>query len=188
MAAIHRERVLRAATSSFLARGYGSSVDDIARRARVAKQTVYQHFANKDALFKAVAGDLAKRILIKLEGAGNQDEVRQSLLRFSIEYRKRALGTQGIATFRTLVHEVPRFRALARTMYANTAGEMVRRLAAFLKERLGLPDPEFSAEMLLSMLTGHERMRRLFGVPPAAESEAARTARIVDLFLKAHSR
>ena len=73
-------------------------------------------------------------------------------------------------------------------MYRNTAGEMVRRLADYLKDKLGAPDPEFSAEMLLSMLTGHERMRRLFGVPPAAESEAARTARIVDLFLKAHSR
>ena len=180
----HRERVLRAATASFLSRGYGSSVDDIARRARVAKQTVYHHFPSKDELFKAVAADLAKQILIELEDA----DPREGLLRFALEYRKRALGPQGIATFRTLVHEVPRFRALARTMYRNTAGQMVRRLADYLKDKLGAPDPEFSAEMLLSMLTGHERMRRLFGVPPAAESEAARTARIVDLFLKAHSR
>ena len=180
----HRERVLRAATASFLSRGYGSSVDDIARRARVAKQTVYHHFPSKDELFKAVAEELAKRVLVKLEG----DDVRASLLRFGLEYRKRALGAQGIATFRTLVHEVPRFRALARTMYRNTAGEMVRRLAGYLKDRLGAPDPQFSAEMLLSMLTGHERLRRLFGVAPAAESEAARTARIVALFLKAHSR
>jgi|SRR5688500_16058859 TetR/AcrR family transcriptional repressor of mexJK operon len=178
----HRERVLRAATSSFLARGYGSSIDDIARRAGVARQTVYQHFASKDELFKAVAGDLAKRVLVELEG----DDVRGSLLRFALEYRKRALGAQGIATFRTLVPEVPRFRALARDMYANTAGEMVRRLAAFLEEKLGAPDPEFSAEMLLSMLTGHDRLKRLFAVPRGAESEAARTARIVDLFLKAH--
>ena len=184
MPAIHRERVLRAATSSFLARGYGSSVDDIARRAGVAKQTVYQHFANKDELFKAVAGDLAKRVLVKLEGG----DVRQSLIRFGVEYRKRALGTQGIATFRTLVPEVPRFRALARDMYANTAGEMVRRLAAFLKEKLGASDPEFSAEMLLSLLTGHDRLKRLFAVPPGPESETARAARIVDLFLKAHTR
>ena len=184
MSMLHRERVLRAATSSFLARGYGSSVDDIARRAGVAKQTVYQHFANKEELFKAVAGDLAKRVLVKLEGG----DVRQSLLRFSIEYRKRALGTQGIATFRTLVPEVPRFRAVARDMYANTAGEMVRRLAAFLKLRLEVPDPEFSAEMLLSMLAGLDRMKRLFAVLPGPESESARAARIVDLFLKAHQR
>jgi AcrR family transcriptional regulator len=182
MPAIHRERVLRAATSSFLARGYSSSVDDIARRARVAKQTVYQHFASKDELFKAVAGDLAKRILITLEGG----DARQSLLRFAVEYRKRALGAQGIATFRTLVPEVPRFRALARVMYATTAGEMVRRLADFLQRKLDMPDPEFSAEMLLSMLAGVDRMKRLFAVGPGAESESARAARIVDLFLKAH--
>ena len=186
MSMLHRERVLRAATSSFLARGYGSSVDDIARRAGVAKQTVYQHFANKEELFKAVAGDLAKRVLVKLEGAGNENEVRQSLIRFAVEYRKRALGAQGIATFRTLVPEVPRFRAVARDMYANTAGEMVRRLAEFLQQKLNVPDPEFAAEMFLSMLTGHDRLKRLFAVPPGAESEAARTARIVDCFLKAH--
>jgi TetR/AcrR family transcriptional repressor of mexJK operon len=184
MSLAHRDRVLRAATSSFLARGYASSVDDIARRARVAKQTVYQHFASKDALFKAVAGDLAKRVLVKLEG----DDPRQSLLRFGLEYRKRALGAQGIATFRTLVPEVPRWRPLARDMYANTAGEMVRRLAEFLEAKLGAPDPEFSAEMLLSMLAGHDRLKRLFAVPPPAESETARVARIVDLFLKAHHR
>jgi len=182
MSTLHRERVLRAATSSFLAHGYGSSVDDIARRARVAKQTVYQHFASKDELFKAVAGDLAKRVLVTLEGG----DVRQSLLRFALEYRKRALGAQGIATFRTLVPEVPRFRALARDMYANTAGEMVRRLAEFLQQKLNVPDPEFAAEMFLSMLTGHDRLKRLFAVPPGAEREAARTARIVDCFLKAH--
>jgi TetR/AcrR family transcriptional repressor of mexJK operon len=184
MSLLHRERVLRAATSSFLARGYSSSVDDIARRARVAKQTVYQHFTSKEELFKAVAGDLAKRVLIKLEGG----DVRESLVRFAVEYRKRALGAQGIATFRTLVPEVPRWRPVARNMYQNTAGEMVRRLAEFLKVRLAVADPEFSAEMLLSMLAGLDRMKRLFAVPPGPETEAARAARIVDLFLKAHQR
>src|SRR5262245_2228627 len=182
MPAIHRERVLRAATDSFLAHGYGSSVDDIARRARVAKQTVYQHFSSKDELFKEVANELAKQITVDL-GKG---ALRESLLAFALTYRKRALGPQGIATFRTLVPEVPRFRALARDMYANTAGEMVRRLADYLKQKLGVADPEFAAEMFLSMLTGHDRLKRLFAVPPGPESEAARSERIVDLFLKAY--
>jgi hypothetical protein len=73
-------------------------------------------------------------------------------------------------------------------MYANTAGEMVRRLAAFLGEKLELEDPVFAAEMLLSMLTGHDRLKRLFAVPPGGEGEAKRTERIVDTFLKAFQR
>jgi TetR/AcrR family transcriptional repressor of mexJK operon len=185
----NRSRVLRAATNSFLAHGYASSVDEIARRAGVAKQTVYHHFPSKAQLFEEVARDLAKGVLVELEG----DDVRAGLMSFALAYRKRALGAQGIATFRTLVPEVPRFRALARTMYANTAGELVRRLAEYLGKamsagRLRGGDPEFAAEMLLGMLAGHDRIKRLFSVAGGAESETHRTARIVDCFLKAHQK
>ena len=187
MTVLHRERVLRAATSSFLARGYGSSIDDIARRAGVARQTVYQHFASKDELFKAVAGDLAKRVLVKLEGG----DIRQSLIRFAVEYRKRALGAQGIATFRTLVPEVSRFKATARTMYADTVGAMVERLAEHLgaamrEGRLRRDDPLLAAEMLLSMLAGIDRVKRLFCVTHGIKNDQRRAACIVDTFLRAY--
>ena len=39
--------------------------------------------------------------------------------------------------------------------------------------------------LLLGMLVGHDRIKRLFGVPLAEESEADRTRRIVDCFLRA---
>lgn len=186
----HRERVLRAATTSFLAHGYGTSVDEIARRAGVAKQTVYHHFASKDLLFQEVARDLVKLVLTELEGAPR--DLRAGLLRFSLAYRKRVLGAQGIAAFRTVVPEIPRFRPLARAMYLASAGEAIRRLAQYLGQamdegRLRRDDPEFAAEMLFGMLVGHDRIKRLFGMPPAAESEAQRSARIVDCFLKAFS-
>src|SRR5688500_4829967 len=120
MALMHRERVLRAATSSFLAHGYGSSVDVIARRAGVAEQTVYHPFPSKDELFKEVARDLAKRVLVELEAEPRA--VRGTLARFGLAYRKRVLGAQGIATFRALVPEVPRYRETARSMYGARAG------------------------------------------------------------------
>ena len=187
MTVLHRERVLRAATDSFLAHGYRSSVDEIARRAGVAKQTVYHHFPNKDELFKEVARDLASRVLVELAAPGT--DLRAGLLRFGAAYRNRTLGAQGISAFRTLVPEVPRFRAVARAMYANSAGEMVRRLAENLQRamdagELRRDDAHFAAEMLLSMLAGLDRMKRLFSVNDETESEARRTARIVDCFLR----
>jgi TetR/AcrR family transcriptional repressor of mexJK operon len=191
MANTHRERVLRAATTSFLARGYRSSVDDIARSAGVAKQTVYHHFPSKDELFKEVARDLSRQILVELD-AGPQADVRAGLLRFALAYRRRVLGTQGIAVFRTLVPEIPRFRSLAKTMYAASVGEMVNRLAEHLSTamqagQLRRDDPQFAADLLLGMLAGQDRIKRLFCVQPLAGDDPRHTARILDCFLRAYS-
>jgi TetR/AcrR family transcriptional repressor of mexJK operon len=185
----NRERVLRAATTSFLAHGYGSSVDDIARRAGVAKQTVYAHFPSKDALFKQVAHDLTRRVLVELEG--EPKDLRAGLVRFATAYRNRALSDEGVATFRTVMPEVPRFRALARSMYAASAGEMARQLGAYLDRamragKLRRDDPLFAAELFLGMLVGHDRIKRLFGVISHNGSDAERSGRIVDVFLRAY--
>ena len=185
----NRERVLRAATSSFLAHGYGSSVDDIARRAGVAKQTVYAHFPSKDALFKEVAHDLTRRVLVELES--EPGDVRAGLARFAVAYRERVLSAEGIATFRTVMPEVPRFRALAKSMYAASAGEMARQLANYLERamsagKLRRDDPQFAAELLMGMLVGHDRIKRLFGVLQPNGSDAGRSARIVDCFMRVY--
>lgn len=184
----NRERVLRAAAEAFLQRGYHASVDEIARRAGVAKQTVYHHFPSKDRLFEAAACDISKHILVELEA--NASDVRAALLGFARAYRKRALGSAGLAMFRTLTAEVPRFPELARAVYQGGAGEMVRRLAAFLRKAmekgdLRRDDPQFAAELFLSMLAGQERVRRLYGLN-GAEAESRRVPRIVDCFLRAY--
>ena len=157
----------------------------------MAKQTVYHHFPSKDLLFKDVARELARRVLIELEEEPR--DLRAGLVAFGRAYRERVLGAPGIATFRAVVPEVPRFRALARAMYTASAGEMARRLAEVLARamddgRLRREDPRFAAELFLGMLVGHDRIKRLFAVPVAEEGEAARTERIVDCFLRAFAR
>jgi TetR/AcrR family transcriptional repressor of mexJK operon len=189
MSQLNRERVLHAATRSFLARGYSSSIDAIARRAGVARQTVYEHFESKDALFQEAVRGLARRVLVTLDESPR--ELRATLTRFALAYRRRVLGAQGIAMFRALVPEVPRFRPLARSMYAAGAGETVRRLAERLDQamragELRRDDSEFAAELFLGMLVGQERVRRLFGFPGRAASDRARAERIVDCFLRAY--
>ncbi|HEY5896445.1 MAG TPA: TetR/AcrR family transcriptional regulator [Burkholderiales bacterium] len=189
MRAENRERVLRAASESFMRHGYQASVEHIARRAGVAKQTVYHHFGNKDQLFKEVAGELAKHVLVELDAEPH--ELRAALARFALAYRARVLGPDGIATFRTLLPEIARFRGLAKAMYAASAGEMVRQLAARLEAamaagQLRKDDPEFAAELLLGMLVGQDRLKRLFGVSAGNGGDAARSAHIIDCFLRAY--
>ena len=50
-----RTAIMDAATTAFLRNGYkGTSMDEIAALARVSKQTVYKHFADKASLFSAI--------------------------------------------------------------------------------------------------------------------------------------
>ncbi len=189
-ALLNRERVLRAATAAFTLDGYRASIDRIARRAGVAKQTVYSHFPSKDDLFKEVVRELATRVLVQLE---TDDDVRAGLLRFALAFRSRVLRADGIAMFRTLAAEIPRFPTLARAIYAGGPGETARGLARYLEKAMGAgrlrrDDPQFAAELLLGMLVGHERIKHVYGVARFANGgDARRATRIIDCFLRMYS-
>jgi AcrR family transcriptional regulator len=48
-----RDAILEAALEEFSARGFAATrLDDVARRAEVAKGTIYLHFADKETLFQ----------------------------------------------------------------------------------------------------------------------------------------
>jgi AcrR family transcriptional regulator len=186
----NRQRLIEAAAEAFRAEGYRASIDTIAARAGVARQTLYNHFPNKDALFREVGERAARDILVALEGDGG--DLRARLLRFALALRASLIGDAGLAMFRTLAAEAPRFPALARGFFEQGPRQAVERLARVLADEMAAghvrqDDPLFAAEMLLSMLTGFDRTRRLFGAPPLApRAERARTARIVDCFLRAY--
>ena len=58
------QRIIAAAREAFLEQGYdGVSMDEVAKRAGVAKQTVYAHYASKDALFLAVIDSVKGKVL-----------------------------------------------------------------------------------------------------------------------------
>lgn len=187
----NRQRLIQAAAEAFMEEGYRASIDRIAARAGVARQTVYNHFTSKDDLFSEVAHTAAGAILVSLDGDGG--DLRERLLRFGTALRQRVIGDDGLAMFRTLSAEAPRFPALAQAFFDKGPGQAVRRLADFLvramnEGTLRRDEPLFAAEMLLSMLEGFDRTHRLFGAPSLpADQEQDRVARIVDCFLRAYA-
>ena len=169
--------------------GYRASIDQIASRAGVTRQTLYNHFASKDELFREVAGAAAGAILVSLDQP--EGDLREHLLRFGLVFRRRLLGDEGLALYRTVLAEAPRFPDLARAFFDNGAGQAIAKVANILERamregQLRREDPLYAAETLFSMLDCWDRSRRLFGAPPRSPAaERVRVTRIIDCFLRA---
>ena len=62
-----RQRLLEAAAQVFMAEGYRASLDRITAHAGVARQTLYNHFHSKEALFDEVIRSTMREVLVTLE-------------------------------------------------------------------------------------------------------------------------
>jgi TetR/AcrR family transcriptional regulator, mexJK operon transcriptional repressor len=184
-----RKRLLAAATEVFMAEGYRASIERIACRAGVARQTLYNHFPSKELLFEAVVGATVQSVVVTLEA--KTGDLRASLLSFATVYREKILNPGALAACRTLIAEAPRFAGLARNFLAagpeSTVGHVARFLArAMERGELRSDDPQLAAEVLTGMLTGYERLNGLLNGGVVMTDNSARTGRIVDVFLRAY--
>lgn len=184
--------ILSAARAVFLEVGYGAaSMDEIARRAGVAKQTIYNHFAGKDALFGEIITQLCDELLRPLA----RPELRAgppaaALAALADEVMALMLAPSSLALHRLLVAEAPRFPELGAVAYRTGGQRPVDALAAYLEEQtragaLAVPDARLAAEQFFGMLVGHIQIRALLGVevrPPEAAIDAA-AAEAVRTFL-----
>ena len=181
-----RQRLLEAACDAFREEGYQVSIDRLAARAHVARQTLYNHFPSKDALFAEAVRHIIQSVLVTLDRDG---DVRATLLSFGEAYRAKVLSSEGIAIFRTLMAEAPRFPALAKQFFRQGPQTTRKRLAEYLaramKEgRLKRDDPDFAAEMLTAMLADFDRLRGLMNLQTDL-LKSTKAAQVVDCFLRA---
>ena len=126
-----RAAILAGAEEVFLDRGYAlTTMDDVAAAAGVGKQTVYRHFASKDALFEnliysmCVGGALAGRLE---EGGEHSVDARLRDLGWALLHN--LMSVNGIRLYRAVVTEAQRRPELGRLFYDNGA-KLVRLLAA----------------------------------------------------------
>ena len=183
-----RQRLLEAACEAFGEEGYQVSIDRIAVRAQVARQTVYNHFPSKDALFIEVVRHAIQSVLVTLDGEG---DVRVTLLAFGDAYRAKLLSPEGVAIFRALTAEAPRFPALADQFFRQGPLTTRKCLAEYLaramaENRLRRDDPDFAAEMLTAMLVDFDRLQGLMTLQTNL-LKPTKTAQVVDCFLRAYA-
>jgi TetR/AcrR family transcriptional repressor of mexJK operon len=190
------EAVLAAAKTLFMERGYGAtSMDDIAKRAKVGKATVYEHFQSKEELFAAVVNRECRghaalvRALDPVEG-----DLRARLVRFARVLLDVLIRPEMIAIYRTIIAETVRAPQLGTAFYeggpVRVRGALVPVLAEAARQgEIEADDPERAAVDLISLIRADLHLRALFAVPTlpglAEKDELARIA--VDRFLKAYA-
>jgi AcrR family transcriptional regulator len=186
------ERILDAATHLFLTHGYGAtSIEAVARRARVSKRTLYHRFENKPALFGAVVHRIIDRLrppagVPLLQGA-HLEAILRGLATLIL---RAALSPSAIALHRLIVAESTRFPQLAAVVAAEGSTAEAIGLIAGLLERetragnIALKDPTFAAQQFLYMVIALPQRRAMGLGPSMTPGEVEAWGRdVVDLFL-----
>jgi TetR/AcrR family transcriptional regulator, mexJK operon transcriptional repressor len=194
-----RTAIMEAAAEVFLERGYsGARMGDIARRAGVARRTVFNVHGDKDALFLDVLGeavDTAERFSAAVgQSLGESTDPETDLRQTGLQLARAVLGGRIIALRRLLITEVARLPDLACDYYERAPGRVMRSLAdAFtrLSERglMQVDNPVMAAEQFAFLVMGASMDRALFepdGSSPSVALVEARAAAGVDAFLRAY--
>ncbi|WP_225119318.1 TetR/AcrR family transcriptional regulator [Bradyrhizobium sp. BRP22] len=114
-AAERRAAIVEAAMEEFVARGFAATrLDDIAKRAGVAKGTIYLHFKDKESMFE----ELIRTALVPLIGrmaspAPAGGSVRDAVESFAEMFIREIASTRRGDIVRLIMAEGPRFPAIA---------------------------------------------------------------------------
>jgi TetR/AcrR family transcriptional repressor of mexJK operon len=192
------DAITRAASEMFLAEGFDrASLDQIAQRAGVSKQTIYSHFADKQALFLAICNELTEKLTIPLrQPPSTTGDLRTILTRLGEDALAMMLHPASLDLHRLIVGASARFPELGQAAYEAGAGRMITELSTLLEQRsrsgdglsreLTPGEAATLAEQFIGMLRGFHQVRGLLGIAPVAEAERKTyVAACVDLLLRA---
>ncbi|GAA2301280.1 TetR/AcrR family transcriptional regulator [Streptomyces kunmingensis] len=193
-----RNAILAAAFDVFATHGYAQTlVQQIAEAAGVAKPTVYNHFTDKEALFRASLTAEAEAVMRKnidvldrLRSPG--DDLRAALSEVALRLARSCCDKRSRSLRWLTYAQVARFPDLIEVVQGCTSLRISEALADRLSRltvsgRLRPCDPELAAEQLLALITGPLEVRSRLGtrrIGPAELRELADAA--VDTFLHAY--
>ncbi len=134
-AAARREAILDAALDEFSARGFATArLDDVAKRAGVAKGTIYLHFTDKESLFQELIRAEMVPVVGSLETAFATDLPLRVIVDQAIEiFVREVYGTHRKQVIRLIISEGPRFPALAEVYYREVLARVLKAVRGFMR-------------------------------------------------------
>jgi TetR/AcrR family transcriptional regulator, mexJK operon transcriptional repressor len=186
-----RSRILRAAATLFLERGYaGVSMADVQAVVGGSKSTLYQHFAAKADLFtSAVEMMIDERSGPLRAFRPDAGDIAGTLTEFGRDLADIALSPEAIALHRLITAEAERVDGIGRTFVVHGPDRVHAMLGDYLcglceAGALTLADPMLAAAQLChAMICGPQLRLLLNAVPPTFDEVETEIRHAVETFL-----
>jgi len=130
-----RAAIVEAAMDEFIARGFAATrLDDVAKRAGVAKGTLYLHFKDKESMFE----ELIRTALVPMIGRlaappPITGPVRDAVERFAEVFIREIASTRRGDIIRLIVAEGPRFPAIADFYFREVVSKGIAAMRALIQ-------------------------------------------------------
>lgn len=134
-AAERRAAIVEAAMEEFIARGFAATrLDDIAKRAGVAKGTIYLHFKDKESMFEELVRIVIVPVVARLNALPPPTgTVRELIETFAGNFLKEVIGTRRGDLVRLIVAEGPRFPSVADFYYREVVSRGIAGMRALIE-------------------------------------------------------
>ncbi|MEM9215277.1 MAG: TetR/AcrR family transcriptional regulator [Cyanobacteria bacterium P01_F01_bin.150] len=154
------EAILAGGMQEFLAHGYAAtSMDRVAKAAKVSKATVYSHFQDKENLFKALIQRLVEGKFCAIFGPIDEQALQADPKTVLRDLANRVLDVGAteppfLNFMRLILGESGRFPQLARAFVTNVERSSFRQLCRYFDTcpHLNLSDPEAVARIFMGSL------------------------------------
>ena len=132
--AARREAVLSAALDEFSSRGFEAArLDDVARRAGVAKGTIYLYFRDKESLFQELIRTMLTPLVGTIEALGAADIPLNTLAdQIADLFVREVYETRRKDVIRLMIAEGRRFPKLAEFYYREVLSRIIAAVRALL--------------------------------------------------------
>lgn len=194
---VKRQQILISARNLFFLNGFSAtSMEAVAKEARVGKATLYESFPNKIELLRAI-------ILLEMEMRADHlvlepappGQLRATLARFGHSLMELLLSQANVAIYRIISSEAPRHPELGRLFYDNGPALLIGRVAAYMAGlmedgRIQYGNSRLVAAQFIGLIRADLQTRSLFGIDEdmLAQERILCVETGVDAFLRAFAR
>jgi AcrR family transcriptional regulator len=151
-----RDAILAAALEEFATNGFaGTRLDDIAKRANVAKGTIYLYFADKETLFHELLIAMFAPIVAALQNIPANDMPTRDIVEQMIGlFVREVIGTRRKDVIRLVISEGSRFPKLAEFHYREVLSRIMAAMSALMARAIARGEVKNPAYAKFPQLVG----------------------------------